>query len=130
MGDDELPRNVFPETDTYLFVGGPEHGKRREVCKDDPIFKVMAPPQPNLDGNSVFLAPGGYEAHTYVRRELAFQDGVTGEQYVREVYLHEGIPNPQIAEQMLMAALLVDFIRGGRKVTTENDNSPRPNLNP
>lgn len=114
--DDE----VFPQTEKYLFVGGPKHGQRLEVVKDDPTFKVMAPPgPPNLAEPQAFSGGAAYEVHTYIRREIGLQDD-TGQQYTRPVYVHEVIPGAEVAQQLLMAALLADFVKGGRKVITQD----------
>jgi hypothetical protein len=115
--------DVFPETDNYLFIGGPKHGQYVEVVKDDPTHKVIVP------GTSVLFTPNGAvptsgtaEIHTYVKRDL----GLTaddGYQYVRQVYVHEACPDQQVAQQLLLSVLMVEFIKGGRKVVTADGES-------
>lgn len=105
--DEEKP---FPKTDHYLFVGGPKHGQKLEVVTGDPTHKVICPPAPASMLNSGFV-----DVHTYVRRDLGFE-AEDGTRYARTVYCHEEIPNPDVAQHLLMAALLADFVMGGRKV--------------
>lgn len=108
--------NPFPPTAKYLFVGGPKHGQHLEVIENDPTFKVMAPPSPAFSLEESPLSDSGpYEVHTYLRREIGMQDK-SGQRYVRAVYVHEVIPSAEVAQQLLMAALLADFVKGGRKV--------------
>lgn len=109
---------LFPATDTYLFVGGPKHGQECEVPADERVFKLFAPPagpQP-VAGFTIPSLSGGLEVNTYVRQELGFEDQRTGEQFVRAVFVHDSVPNPQIGQQLLITALFANFVRGGRKV--------------
>lgn len=115
--DDDMNK-VFPKTDHYLFVGGPKHGQRVEVVEGDAVHKIMAPPTPTP---ALFGDGAGYEVHTYVKRDLGFQED-DGTVYARTVYCHDQIPNPQVAQQYLMAALLADFVRGGRKVVPDGES--------
>lgn len=113
---DEYEGGAPVKTAEFLFVGGPKHGEHLEVIATDRTFKVFAPPSP-LDSGA-----GGYELHTYVRRKLALQsDDGTG--YERAIFVHEVIPSPDVAQQMLMAALLTEFIKGGKKVI-DHDAEP------
>lgn len=128
IADDDNP-SFPPKTESYLLVGGPKHGQRVDIIDSDRIFRTFGPvtPQPaagGLNGNAFTQFPGAtVEPHTYVRRDLGFRDEETGEQYVRAVFVHEGIPNPDVAQQFLMAALLADFVKGGRKVIEEDGRS-------
>jgi hypothetical protein len=103
--------DVFPETDKYLFIGGPKHGEYVEVVRGDLVHKCIVSP----------LTGGAAEVHTYIRRDITAQ--LNGETYARDVYMHEQCPNPQVAEQLLMSALMVAFIKGGRKVVTVDGES-------
>lgn len=122
--EDDKP---FPKTDHYLFVGGPKHGQRVEVVTGDPTHKVIAPPAPApfIGDTGVSLLNPGFDVHTYVKRDLGFEES-DGTNYVRTIYCHEQIPNPQVAQQYLMAALLADFVRGGRKVVPSDGVSELP----
>jgi hypothetical protein len=121
--EDDEPENVFPATETVLFLGGPKHGEDVEVVSADRTWKVFAKAEPSVipmrrDGADLppLIGSGGMQVHTYLRRPLSLQNEATGEQYVRDVFVHEAIPNPQVAQQLLMAALLGRFILGGRRV--------------
>jgi hypothetical protein len=103
----------LPTTDKFLFIGGPKHGQHVEVIDSDPTFKVMAPPT-MLTGEPLSVS-GGYEVHTYVKRKLGYRDD-DGQAYERAVFVHEVIPGAEVAQQLLMAALMADFVKGGRKV--------------
>lgn len=118
---------AFPATDHYLFVGGPKHGQRVEVVTNDPTHKVISPPAPApfIADSGVSLLNPGFDVHTYVKRDLGFEED-DGTNYVRTIYVHEQIPNPQVAQQYLMAALLADFVRGGRKVVPSDGVSELP----
>lgn len=122
-----------PKTEHYLFIGGPKHGQRVEVIRNDSTHKIMAPSQPPAppgmverrpygDGSYSFPYNGGFDVHTYVKRELGFADPDTGEHYRRHVYVHEGVPNAQVAEHLLMSALLADFVKGGERVGNKDDS--------
>lgn len=117
MAEYEDDDKAFPKTDHYLFVGGPKHGERVEVVENDPTHKVIAPPAPApyIGDSGVSMLNPGFDVHTYVKRDLGIEEE-GGATYVRSVYCHEQIPNPQVAQQLLMAALLADFVKGGRKV--------------
>jgi hypothetical protein len=116
-GDD-----VFPPTEKYLFIGGPKHGEYMEVVAGDRSHKIIVPASaPLLIGDSPVNTSGAAEIHTYMRRDITAEFG--DERYVRDVYVHEGCPSPQVAQQLLMAVLMTDFIRGGRKVVTINGES-------
>lgn len=121
MAEYEDDDKAFPTTDHYLFVGGPKHGEKVEVVTNDPIFKVIAPPAPapNIGLSGAAMLTPGFDVHTYVRRDLGFETE-DGSQWTRAVYCHEQIPNPQVAEHLLMAALLADFVKGGRKVVPDD----------
>lgn len=123
MADDELPRNVFPKTEVYLFVGGPKHGQRLEVVRDDPTHRVISAPQPPayMSGSLPTLDGGGHEIHTYLMRKLAFETD-DGDTYTRTVYVHDQVPNAAVAQHLLSTALLADFVKGGRKVVTNEPN--------
>jgi hypothetical protein len=103
MTETAVDANGFPAVDKHLFVGGPKHGQRIEVIAKDLTHRVMTPPAPP--------SLGGYDVHTYTRREVTLPG------YARPVFIHESIPNSETAQQMLMSALYVDFVKGGRKVT-------------
>lgn len=109
--------NAMPTTEKYLFVGGPKHGQYKEVVKGDPMFKVIVPPTLSrmIAPEDVLSGNDGYEIHTYVKRDLGLRED-DGTAYIRTVYVHEVIPSPDVAQQMLMAALMTEFVKGGRKV--------------
>lgn len=120
MATDDNDDDIFPKTDRYLFLGGPEHGRYREVIKGDLTHKVIAPPTP-----APFIAQSepselqsGFDIHTYVRRELGLQTD-DGAAYKRDVYIHEAVPSPEVGQQLLMSALLAEFVKDGEKVTPD-----------
>lgn len=106
---------MFPETVQALFIGGPKHGEYLEVVKDDPTWKVLSPPRSNGDA-TLFSVPAA-EVHTYVKRTLGAQTA-DGETYTRDVYVHEDCPSPDMAERLLTQALMLEFLKRGRKVVT------------
>lgn len=115
--------NEFPAVEEYLFIGGPKHGQRIEAIKADATHRVITPPAPApfIADSGASGMNAGFDIHTYVRREVNLKhDDGTG--YVRAVFVHEQIPNAQVAQQLLMSALYVDFVKGGRKVI-EHDGS-------
>jgi hypothetical protein len=123
--DDE---SVFPATETVLFLGGPKHGEDVEIVRGERTWKTFAKAEPSvipMRREGVDLPPlstsGAVQVHTYVRRPLQLQNEASGEEYVRDVFVHEAVPNPQVAQQLLMAALLARFILGGRKVINQDD---------
>jgi hypothetical protein len=110
----------FPNVERYLFVGGPKHGQRLEVIDTDTTFRVISPPAPApfiADGGASAMA-AGFDVHTYVKRDVGLQDDDAT--YFRAVFVHDKTPSPQVAQQLLSAALYVDFCRGGRRVVDEN----------
>lgn len=117
-----MPTDDFPKTAQYLFVGGPKHGQRLEVIEGDPTHRVIAPPAPaNLTDYRPVETPespaaGAFEVHTYVRQRLGLQDSATGERFTQFIFIHDRIPNPEMAKQLVFDALLAEFVRTGRKV--------------
>lgn len=116
-GDD-----VFPATEKHLFIGGPKHGEYVEVVSGDPTHKCIVPASaPVFVGNQAVNTSGAAEVHTYIRRDIGAEFG--DERYAREIYVHEACPSPQVAQQLLMAVLMTEFVKGGRKVVTINGES-------
>ncbi len=109
---------MFPETEHYLFIGGPKHGEFVEVVKNDPSHKVLAPSaQPQFFSNPLSdldNAHPAYGVETYVRQEIGGElpDGF----YKRAVYIHSELPNAQVAQQMLLSALMAEFLKGGTRI--------------
>lgn len=126
MAGYEDDKDVFPVTHEALFLGGPEHGKWREVVEGDPVFKVISKAEPAsvLLNDAPLDVSGGMVIHTYIKRDLTLptQDGT---QFVRPVYVHEEVESPLMAQRLLMAALLDNFIRGGRKVIDSDVTNTR-----
>jgi hypothetical protein len=113
--DDE---SVFPATDKVLFLGGPKHGEELEVPRDERVWRMPVMPKTviNVEPSGIPLfGSGTAEVHTYVRRPIGLKfDEDTA--FTRDVFVHESVPNQQIAQQLLMAALLVTFVKGGRRI--------------
>jgi hypothetical protein len=116
--DDNEPETVFPDTEMCLFIGGPAQGETREVVHGDQSFRVIAPPAaPTIAPDVPFplMAGGVPVVNTYLRREFVLEDD-KGEVYKRTVYVHDSVPNPAIAQRLLMAALLAAWVREGERV--------------
>jgi hypothetical protein len=112
--DDE---SVFPSTEQVLFLGGPAHGEAREVVRDDRSTKIVAksPTVIGRDNGLPLLGSGTAEVHSYYRRPIGLRFDEDNA-FVRDVFVHETVPNPQVAQQLLMAALLTTFVKGGRRI--------------
>lgn len=117
--EDDEPESVFPATEKLLFIGGPSHGQDIEVPTDEQTWKMFskssAPLFIGATGGPPTPTSGAVTVETYYRRPLTGQES-NGEEFTRDVFVHESIPNPQIAQQLLLAALLTRFIKGGRQV--------------
>lgn len=114
--EDDEPESVFPVTEKVLFLGGPFHAQDVEVPTDEQTWKMFVRPKTvvAVDNGPPLLGSGTMQIQTYYRRPLHGQND-DGE-YVRDVFIHESVPSPQVAQQLLMAALLTRFITGGRRV--------------
>ena len=121
------PESIFPATEKVLFIGGPSHGQDVEVPKDEQSWRMFAKSSAPLffgerDGPATVATSGAVEVQTYYRRPLVGVDN-SGTEYTRDVFVHESIPSPQIAQQALLAALLTRFITGGRRIV-DSENEP------
>jgi hypothetical protein len=119
------PESIFPATEKVLFIGGPSHGQEGEVPKDEQSWRTFAKSSRPLflgesNGAPALSTSGAVEVQTYYRRPLNGVDN-NGAEYTRDVFVHESIPNPQIAQQALLAALLTRFIMAGRRIVDQDE---------
>ncbi len=114
--------SVFPKTESYLLIGGPKHGEYAEIPTDEQTWRIFAKSAPAPAANTfAFGGMGDFTPQTYMRRELSGQDN-EGTNYTRAVFIHESVPSPDVAQQLLMSALVTNFVKAGRKVI-EHDES-------
>lgn len=114
MANFEDEEGVFPMTETVLFLGGPKHAQECEVIAGDQTWQIFDKAPPTQVDGVTMLGSGAFLTHRYIRKPIQAED--ESGTYFRDVFVHESVPNAQVAQQLLMAALLARFIKGGHKV--------------
>ena len=91
-----------PTPHSYLFVGGPLHGRILSVFRGSTYHVSESPPaltHPNPEYNTVYVSP---IQHIYYKKSMC--------SFVKElqrwyVFVHQSVPDEKIIEQMLLMAL-------------------------